>query len=407
MKSILKKILPYTILLVSISSILQWCSLPIGNTFVWWLLQSFILYIIIKLQPNKYQILPIKLFLICLMGATLYGAFFMAENYWDWKLLVNNLMTFSLAFVAYTYSIPSLLVSTLKCWFKYAWIILFLLMPFLASDAYGRFLVPFTVLALCFPLLTKKYIILTFIAYIITVVLGIQSRSDIIKFTITLLLGISLIIIPQLWKSKKRIQFIMNTLMIIPIILFTLGATGIFNIFKIEEELNLKDTYTMTSEYGNEYSALVDTRTGLYIEEIESAINNDYVIYGRSIARGYDSQLFGESINELTQTQRGERGSCETSILNIFNYFGLIGVCIYMLIFWKAAYLAISHSNNSFLPVIGIYVAFRWSFAWIEDFSRFDLNYMFLWILIAICYSPIYRKMNNQEFKQLFNRILQ
>ena len=198
----------------------------------------------------------------------------------------------------------------------------------------------------------------------------------------------------------------MNTLMIIPIILFTLGATGVFNIFKIEEELNLKDTYTMTSEYGNEYSALVDTRTGLYVEEIESAINNDYVIYGRSIARGYDSQLFGESINELTQTQRGERGSCETSILNIFNYFGLIGIFIYMFIFWKAAYLAISHSNNSFLPVIGIYVAFRWLFAWIEDFSRFDLNYMFLWILIGICYSPIYRKMTNQEFKQLFNLIL-
>lgn len=406
MKSILKKILPYTILLISISSILQWCSLPIGNTFVWWILQSFILYILIKLKPNKYHILPIKLFLIYLMGSTLYGAFFMAENYWDWKLLINNLMTFSLAFVAYTYSVPSLLASTLKYWFKYAWIILFLLIPFLASDAYGRFLVPFTILALCFPLLTKKYIILTFIAYIITIILGIQSRSDIIKFTITLLLGISLIIIPQLWKSKKRIQFIMNTLMIIPIILFTLGATGVFNIFKIEEELNLKDTYTMTSEYGNEYSALVDTRTGLYVEEIESAINNDYVIYGRSIARGYDSQLFGESINELTQTQRGERGSCETSILNIFNYFGLIGIFIYMFIFWKAAYLAISHSNNSFLPVIGIYVAFRWLFAWIEDFSRFDLNYMFLWILIGICYSPIYRKMTNQEFKQLFNLIL-
>lgn len=406
MKSILKKILPYTILLISISSILQWCSLPIGNTFVWWILQSFILYILIKLKPNKYHILPIKLFLIYLMGSTLYGAFFMAENYWDWKLLINNLMTFSLAFVAYTYSVPSLLASALKYWFKYAWIILFLLIPFLASDAYGRFLVPFTILALCFPLLTKKYIILTFIAYIITIILGIQSRSDIIKFTITLLLGISLIIIPQLWKSKKRIQFIMNTLMIIPIILFTLGATGVFNIFKIEEELNLKDTYTMTSEYGNEYSALVDTRTGLYVEEIESAINNDYVIYGRSIARGYDSQLFGESINELTQTQRGERGSCETSILNIFNYFGLIGIFIYMFIFWKAAYLAISHSNNSFLPVIGIYVAFRWLFAWIEDFSRFDLNYMFLWILIGICYSPIYRKMTNQEFKQLFNLIL-
>ena len=39
-----------------------------------------------------------------------------------------------------------------------------------------------------------------------------------------------------------------------------------------------------------------------------------------------------------------------------------------MSIFWRASYLAITKSKNIFIPIIGIYIAFRWMFAWIEDF---------------------------------------
>ncbi len=48
----------------------------------------------------------------------------------------------------------------------------------------------------------------------------------------------------------------------------------------------------MKNDAGEEYSALVDTRTFLYAEEIQSAIKNNYIIIGRSIARGYDSLFF-------------------------------------------------------------------------------------------------------------------
>ena len=54
----LRKILPYTILFISISSILQWCSLPIANTFVWWTLQSVILFLFIKLHNTTYKNFP-------------------------------------------------------------------------------------------------------------------------------------------------------------------------------------------------------------------------------------------------------------------------------------------------------------------------------------------------------------
>lgn len=405
MKQTLEKILPYTILLISISSILQWCTLPIRNTFLWWLLQSIILFIFYKLKPKKYAILPISFFLIYLAFSAIYGAIFMTENYWDWKLLVNNLMVFSLPLASLVFSNSIYLPQILKYWFKYAWFLLILLMPFIASDAYGRFLVPFTFLGLFITHLNKKYIILTILAYLITITLGSASRSDMLKFTVCLILGFSMLF-PFLWRKRKLIWIIASTLIISPIIFFILGVTGTFNIFNIEEELGLEGKYEMKSSEGEEYSALTDTRTFLYAEELQSAIKNKYVVLGRSIARGYNSAAFGDWADKAMGIKRGERQVCETSILNVFNYFGIVGVVIYFIIFFRASFLAIYRSRNIFIPVIGIYVAFRWLFAWIEDFSRFDLNYMFLWIFIGMCYSPIFRNISNQDFKKILYKII-
>lgn len=405
MRQELGRVFPYTILLISISSVLSWCSLPIGNTFLWWLLQSFILFIFYKLKPQKYLISPIKIFLLYLGFSVIYGAIFMAENYWDWKLLINNLIVFSLPLASLVFGNPIHLPQILKCWFRYAWIILILLMPFLSSDAYGRFLVPFTFLALFITRLNKKYVIFTIVAYLITITLGSASRSDMLKFSICLILGLSMCF-PFIWKKRKLVLSIAIAMMIAPVIFFTLGVSDIFNIFNIEEELGLEGKYELQTSGGEQYSALTDTRTFLYVEELQSAVNNDYLLLGRSIARGYDSISFGEGVDQAMGIKRGERQSCETSILNVFNYFGIIGVVIYFIIFFRASFLAIYRSQNIFISVIGIYVAFRWFFAWIEDFSRFDLNYLFLWIFIGMCYSPVFRNMSNQDFKKWLYSII-
>lgn len=405
MKIDFKKVFPYTILLISISSILQWCSLPIGNTFLWWLLQSLILFIFYKLKPIKYVIQPIKYFLLYLGLSAIYGAIFMTENYWDWKLLVSNMMAFSLPLASLVFGNPIYLPNVLKCWFKYALIILIILIPFLQSNAYGRFLVPFTFLALFITHLNRKYVILTTIAYLITIFLGYDSRSDMLKFSICLILGVSMLF-PILWKNRKLIWSITISMIIAPIIFFILGVTGNFNIFNIEEELGFEGKYQMKNSGDDEFSALTDTRTFLYLEELQSAINNNYIVFGRSIARGYNSVYFGDWSDENMGIKRGERQSCETSILNVFNYFGVVGVVLYFIIFFRASFLAIYRSRNIFISVIGVYVAFRWLFAWIEDFSRFDLNYLFLWIFIGICYSPAFRNMSNQDFKKWLYKII-
>lgn len=328
-----------------------------------------------------------------------------AHTYWDWKLLVGNLMVFSLPLAVYVFSAPNILSSVLHFWLRRAWIILLILTPFLASDAFGRFLVPYSFLALFFSVLNARNRIVILIAYVITITLGSESRSDMLKFSVCLLLGF-VYYIPILRSVLKRWQKgIVYTLWVAPIILFGLGITGIFNVFNIEEELGLEGKYVLkSSDTGDDYSALSDTRTFLYVEEISSALKNKYVVQGRSMARGYDSSWFGEKVSQgkglkVNDSGRGERDSCETSILNIFNYFGLIGVALYLWVFAAASYKAIAHSRNKYIPLIGIYIAFRWMFGWVEDFSRFDLNYLFVWIMIGMCFSEKYRNMTNEEFK--------
>ena len=192
--------------------------------------------------------------------------------------------------------------------------------------------------------------------------------------------------------------------MIVPFILFTLAAVGTFNVFKINEYLTTKTILEAKSANGSEGTERLDadTRTFLYEETVKSAINNDYVFIGHSLARGYESNTFGFQ----DFYGRGERYASEVSILNIFTYMGIVGVFLYFSIFLSATYKALYKSQNIYIKMLGIYLSFRWVYAWVEDFNRFDLNYLFLWITIAMCLSPQFRYMNNKEFEQWIRSLL-
>ena len=121
----------------------------------------------------------------------------------------------------------------------------------------------------------------------------------------------------------------------------------------------------------------------------------DSWLFGRSPARGTISKAFGKD----DMNKRGERNGNEVAILNIFIWTGLIGVILYFLIFYHASYLAITQSNNRYSKILGISLAFRWVYAWVEDVNNFSLNNFFIWILIAVCLSKQFRSMDNKEIK--------
>lgn len=397
----MKKYLGIFTLLISVSSVLQWCSLPIKNTFIWWAINTVILFGYYKIWDKKlFNIQILNIFMLLVLSSAIYGLLYQAEIYWDYKLLYSNLMVFMLPLASYAYMNPSLLPVTLKTYIKYSPFLLLFLAPFLASDAFGRLLVPYSFLSLFFVLLNRKYKLMVLAAFVITLYYGYDSRSDVLKFGLCIVLGICFYFERVSLFLSKFLKFGRYLFLLTPFVFFTLAFTGVFNIFDIDEELGYEGKYSMgVDKNGNDISALADTRTFLYIEEIQSAVTNNYVIQGNSIARGYYSPSFGFAIDKLRGTNRGERDSNEVSILNIFNYFGLVGCIVYFFIFIFATYFAIYKSRNRYIPIIGLYVAFRWTFAWIEDFSVFDLNYMFLWIMIGLCFSPLYRNMTDEDFK--------
>ena len=61
------KFLSYSILLISVYSVLQWSSLSmtiVNNTFFWWLLQALILYNFYKIGNREIKNKIVSLFLI-------------------------------------------------------------------------------------------------------------------------------------------------------------------------------------------------------------------------------------------------------------------------------------------------------------------------------------------------------
>src|SRR5690606_8120152 len=125
-----------------------------------------------------------------------------------------------------------------------------------------------------------------------------------------------------------------------------------------------------------EVDITADTRTFIYAEVLQSAAINHYWLFGRTPARGNDSYTFGAMAYELTH--RNERVSNEVGLSNVFTWTGITGLFLYLLIYLRASFLAVNRSKNIYAKMLGVMVAFRWLYAWVEDVNNFSLNYFML-----------------------------
>ena len=407
------KIVPILILLITISSINQWSKLPLGSTTFWWFIYAFILFYFVQakrlLKPEYLRLQPLFLFYLYL-GWTILASVrgvFVASDYWEWKQLVSTTMFFLMPLSIYIVLNATLLQSVLSTWVKFALPGFIFFLFFLYGEAVGRYLIPISFLLLFFPAINGKWKVLVLFLTIFVLLYDLTARSNVIKFGIPAILA--MVFYLGFFKNKILSETLRLLLMFSPIILFYLALTGVFNVFKISEYVTKDITVEHIGESGvREENLLGDTRTGLYLEVIRSAIKYEYVLFGRTPARGNESFIFGRQIDEATGRNKMERHSNEASILNVFTWTGLVGIALYFLVFFWASYLAVHRSNNEYMRLIGVYVAFRWLYAWVEDFSRFDLSFLLLWVMIGMCYSTVFRDMTNDEVKNwvrgIFNK---
>lgn len=401
MKNIINFI-PYLVLLLTWESVGQWMNfkLFLGG---WWIEHilmfllplSFIVYY--YSYPTKCQKPPFtfKLLFVLLILNSIYGIF-MSRGYEDIQSLISKLIAWSLCFGWFYFQNPENISFVTRRWCKYALPLFLILCAFMQGEAVGRFFAPFAFILIFFPYLDTKHKLYVLTVVIIVLFFGaLGARSSVIRFVFAI--GLAIIIYARKNIPSIIIKLTFLILIILPIVFLFLGITDKFNIFKIQEELNLKE-YSVSSSFDNDEQEDLtsDTRTFLYVEEIQSALKNNYVIFGRSLSRGYDSVLI-----EGTDWVKGqnERWSSEVRMLNVFNYMGLVGVVIVSLVYIIGSWNAIFRSRSFSMQIIGIYVAFRWLYSWIEDFDRFDFINLYLWIPIIMCYSKNFLNMTEQEFQ--------
>jgi len=405
-KQIISHVLPVTILLMTIYTVLPYVKqgIPVistfNNTTLWWGISFFILAVFFISRyyffdkRNEDNMLVVWIYLLWNVVCIARGMF-EAEIYWDWKGLISNSMALMLPIVIFSSTNKMVVQSLFVYYARYAIPLFALFALIIRTDAFGFYLMPVSVMILFFPAFSRRQGIFILLLTAVVVFSDFGARSNILKF------GVPFIILAIYYLREKIsvrvIEIARVALFIVPLLFFALGVTNIFNVFNMNEYIKGDYTAVGTDNEGNrvEMSATTDTRTFLYIEVLESAINNNYWLLGRTPARGNDSNTFGALAAELTG--RNERLANEIGLANVFTWTGVMGVILYFLIFFRASYLAVNKSNNIYMKMLGIFIAFRWLYSWIEDVNNFTVNYFMLMIILGMCFSFSFRKMTNNE----------
>jgi hypothetical protein len=405
-KNSIIKFLPYTILFITIFSILPYPSSfsnlikVLDNFIVCVFLQMFILYVYwcskrYFFHPwDSKNMVVVKYYLLWNTFEVLRGIY-IAETYWDWKGLLINTLSLLVPIVAYTATNVNLTQKILQFYLKFALPFFLIIAFFISNDAYGFYLVPIGFLMLFLPLfnIRSKFVLIAFTIVVLTADFG--ARSNVIKFGMPIVL-----LVFYMYKniSIRFLEVVRKMLILTPILFFSLALMDVFNPFKIDEYLKGDFIEVSRNNKGEIISEnlAADTRTSLYMEVLETASKYNSWFLGRSPARGNETELFA-SLEDITG--RKERLANEVAILNIYTWTGVVGVILYLCVFYKASYLAVNASNNISSKILGIFIAFRWVYAWVEDINNFSLTNYFIWLMIGLCLSKSFRSMSDIEIK--------
>lgn len=395
----------FLILLITFISVNGWSSIPLGNNATTILIQSFIIFLIYRYKKRIFPIHAsdkrsytfINLYLIWTYICILRGLY-IAENPYEYKQLIMGSISLIIPILAWLFYLPNNVSKVLSFWFKYGLIFFFLF--FLWTVGFTQFYLSPLLFFFCFfPLFPshKKWIIL---------ILGIsyclfagENRSQLIKGGLALFIGV---ICYKQYLSHKFIRFGHFLCYLLVFVLFG---------FTLKHAVDILSHKQYAEEITNDVDILSkDSRSLIYVDVITSSIENNYFTLGRTPARGndiiYSGVLFKWAYDDDFVFNKNERHYNELVLLNVFTWEGLIGLILYSLIYMKASYLAVYKSNNMYISLLGCYIALRWVYGWIEDLNNLDILNISLWMMIGVCYSPIFRNMSNEDFQQWIKTII-
>ncbi len=252
------------------------------------------------------------------------------------------------------------------------------------------------------PYINKKYQIFIIIIALISFLSDFSNRSNLINITIAFLIVASFF-----WRKRKWILSLIKSARVIflflPIFFLILGVVGIFNIFLIG---NLVSEYSLDLGNGNKQDLLVDSRTSIYTDVFSQLEKDESLIFGLGAAGKTKTSLTDVSYADFDLIYKEGRRGTESGMLNYIQWGGLIGGLVYFLLFVKGSYLAIYKSKNWFCVMLGLWVAFKGLFSFIEDANYFGVSSIFIFSSIGICFSKKIRYLDDAEVKLMFKKTL-
>lgn len=406
MKISVVKIISILTLLLTFTSVNSMSIIPFGNLYTTIILQILLILLIFREKNKLYTIHKknyniINIYIIWTVICIVRG-FIIAENYWEYRQLLIGSISCLLPILVWVFYKPEVTWKIWSFWFKYG--LLFFILFYSWNIGFTQvYLWPLLILFCFFPLFPKKKAWIVFITGILFCYLGgIENRSQIINGIVSLLFGITSYFatkIPPKFFKIGQILCYSSIFLVFGLVLNNIGKI-LHNQISIEE-----------AKYGANNEFMQDSRSLIYADVIASALNHNYILYGRTPARGNDINVsytlfFWGYEDQSNAFNKNERHANEVLHLNIFTWEGLIGLILYSFIYFKASYLAIYKSKNSYLKLLGCFITFRWVFGWIEDVNYFNISNIALWAMIGICYSYLFRNMTNIEFKQWIRKLI-
>lgn len=399
----------FSLMFVAFVSPGPYCKIPLGNTYVNWFF-AFCIYSLIPYMKRRYNpdiqskdYVFVKYFLLWLLVGVVRGVF-VADNYWEFKNMIHGTMACMVPMFTYVFT-PYVQQRFYRSWVKYCIPAFFLFYLWMVTPGEVNFyLAPVFVLGCFTPYIPKKWRIAVIFLLGFMLVADLGGRSQVLKAALAVVFSLACIF--RRFISTSMLRLAHWCCYGGAIVLVALGVSGVFNVFEDmgshEGEFTQKK---MVNGEMHEEDMSSDTRTFIYVEVLNSAVKNNYIWCGRSMARGNDSMSFGSYNAENLKTGKYERYGNELLHLNIFTWLGVVGVVLFSLIFIRSSYLAVYRSKSYYVKLIGVFIAFHWAYGWVEDTTNFDIMNISLWSALAIGLSSQFRAMTDEEFLNWFKGI--
>jgi hypothetical protein len=209
-----------------------------------------------------------------------------------------------------------------------------------------------------------------------------------------------------IWRKKKWIFAAIKTLRFVllslPPVFLILGLSGIFNVFLIGESLS----WVVVDEKKESQDLLIDSRTAIYNDVFGELERQDSFLFGLGASGKTKTSLTDISYADFDVIYKEGRRGTESGMLNYIQWGGIIGGLLYFLLFIKASYLGVYKSKNWFCIMIGLWVAFKGMFSFIEDRNFFSISTIFIFLAISVCMNKKIRSLRDNEIKLIFNKHL-